>query len=191
MLLTPTQISAYTSISGAVTQLHIDTVVRNINLITNNFFVSDMCFESFATFAGGSGGTITIVSNSWTDWGFANGDVIYVYASHRNDGYKDVSTVSTSVMTLMTTSTAIAELSGRNIYFSVVQFPEELKGIAANMIAYDVDDRDAVAANVTSHSLGPFSESFGGANQSGDANPFGYPAKLTAPLNAFRIASIR
>ena len=190
MLLTPTQISAYCSISGTVTQVYIDAVVRNINLITNNFFVSDLCISTDATFAGTSGGTITIGSN-WVDFGFADGDEIFISNSYRNDGYKTVSTVSGSVMTLSTTSSVIAELSGRSIYFSVIQWPEGLKSIAANMVAYDVDDRDKVAANVTGHSLGPFSEQFGGGNQSGDSNPFGYPAKLTAPLNAFRLASLR
>jgi hypothetical protein len=190
VLLTPTEISAYCSISGTITQTQIDAVVRDINLICNNFFVSDLCISTNATFAGGSGGTITIGS-SWLDFGFENSDEIYISNSFRNDGYKVVGTISTSVMTLSTSSTAIAELSGRSIYFSVVQWPEGLKSIAAQMVAYVVDDRDAVAANVISHSLGPFSESFGGNNSTGDANPYGYPAKLTNLLNEYRIAGIR
>lgn len=186
MLFTPTQVSAYATINGTPTQTQIDSVVHNINLITNNFFVSDLCISTDADFAGGSGGTITIGSD-WEDFGFSAGDVVYVSNSYRNDGYKDVASVTTSVMTLVTTSSAIAELSGRTIYFSVVQFPESLKKAAAEMIAYDVDQRDAVGADIRSHHLGPFGETFGGDGE----NTYGYPSKITNLLIPFMTVSLR
>lgn len=186
MLLVPGDISTYTSITGTATQLQIDSVVRAINLITNNYFVSDLCISTDADFAGGSGGTITIGSN-WVDFGFANSDEIFVSGSYRNDGYKTVSTVTTSVMTLVTTSTVIAELSGRTIYFSVVQWPEALKPIAAQMIAFDVDIRPNQDANVKSKTLGPWSETY----ETGMDQANNYPQSMVNALYAFRIASIR
>lgn len=186
MLLTPSEISAYCVINGTPTQLQIDSVVRNINAITNNFFVSDLCISTDADFAGGSGGTITIGSN-WEDFGFANSDEIFVSGSYRNDGYKTVSTVTTSVMTLVTTSTAIAELSGRTIYFSVVQWPEGLKQIAAQMVAFDVDIRPNQDANVKSITLGPWSET----RETGGEQSHNYPQSMVNALSVFRLASIR
>ena len=186
MLLTPAEISTFTSITGTPTQLQIDSVVRNINLITNNYFVSDLCIASLADFSGGSGGTITIGSH-WEDFGFMNGDEVYISNSHRNDGYKTVSTVTTSVMTLVTTSTAIAELSGRTIYFSVVQWPEGLKQIAAQMVAFDVDIRPNQDANVKSITLGPWSET----RETGSDQTSNYPQSMVNALSVFKLASIR
>ncbi len=190
--ITPTEVTQYASISltaGSITQGMIQAVQDNINLITGNYFISDISVQTFMSFDA-SAGTITC-GTDWGLFGFAAGDEVYIYGSYRNDGYKLVSSISTTIMTVSTTTNVVAELSGANIIMSLVQWPTGLKQVAAQMIAFDVDARDKVAANVTSHSLGPFSESFGGSSQSRDTDEYGYPNKITNKLNPWRMARLR
>jgi len=161
-------------------------VQSRVNLITNNYFVTDMFIEGNMNFDA-TAGTISAGSD-WASYGFVANDEVMIWNSFRNDGYKSISTVSGPVLTMATGSTVVAELSGRTILVSVVQWPNELKQVAAQMVAFDYDERNAVGQSVVSHSLGPFSESFGDGSNN---QTFGYPDKLINLLTPFRIVSLR
>lgn len=190
--ITPTEVTQYATISltaGSITDTMIKAVQNNINLITGNYFLSDISVQTSVTFDG-SAGTITC-GTDWGTFGFAAGDEIYIYNSYRNDGYKTVASITTSIMTLASGSTVVAELSGANVIISLVQWPEGLKQVAAQMIAYDVDVRPSQTPGVTSRSLGPYSESFGGSNSRADESQYGYPNSITNALNPWRMARLR
>jgi len=187
-IVTATQVAAFTDISTGATAIAatglIPIVQERINLITNNYFTSDMALQGPFTFASAST-SITSGSN-FEDKGFLADDEVYIYNSYRNDGYKTISSVSDESIILSSADTVIAEPSGRSILISVVQWPASLAYIAAQMVKYDYDDRPAQEANVKAKSLGPYSVTYGQAGSS----PFGYPEELVAGLAPFTIARL-
>ncbi|MEN6623930.1 MAG: hypothetical protein ABFD50_20590 [Smithella sp.] len=162
----------------------IKEVTNNINLATNNYFVSDIYIQSGLTF---NPDDLTITSDiDFEEYGFVSGDEIYIAGSYRNDGYKMVSTVSGKVLTLATGETIVRELSGRSIMISLVQFPASLKRVASQMIAYDYDKRNKQSSGLKSQSLGPWSESYANVDSKGDGN--GYPSSIMDLLIPYRIS---
>jgi hypothetical protein len=191
-IVTATEVCAYTDISasaGTIVSLGlVDIVQERINYITNNFFLADMYMGGTVTFSA-TAGTITAGSD-WDVEGFVAGDEIYIYNSFRNDGYKIVGSVTTTVLTLASGSSVVNEPSGRSIMVNVVKFPNALKYIAAQMVKYDYDDRPKKAFGVTSRSLGPYSESFGGQSGTAAPSPYGYPQELVDALSSWTIARL-
>lgn len=190
-IVTATQVAAFTNISASagtiISSGLIPIVQERINLITNNYFTTDMFFQSSFTI-GATDGTIT-GQNSFSDEGFAVADEVYIYNSYRNDGYKTVSAVSG--VTLAMTSSLLAEPSARSILISVVQWPAAIAYTAAQMVKYDYDDRSKQTSGVKSHTLGPFSETFGGASVNGrTSTPFGYPQDLIDGLSPYTIVRL-
>lgn len=187
-LLTATEVTVLSNISASAATVAssnlIQDVTANINLITNNYFVSDLYYQGNILFDGSA--RTLLADSSFDDVNFLAGDDIYIYNSYRNDGYFTIDSVSGSTITLISGSTIVNELSGRSIMVSVVRWPSELKRIAAQMIAYDYDYRGKKAANVKSFSLGPFSESYTVGNE----DEFGYPSKLTNSLSKYSIARL-
>lgn len=190
-IVTATEVTIYTDIScsaGSTTlSLLIPIVQQRINDITNNFFVTDQYINSTFTFAS-AGGTITATVN-WDEYGFVAGDEIYIYNSYRNDGYKTIGSVSSTVLTVASADTVTAELSGRSILISVVSWPNALKYIAAQMVKYDYDDRKNAVPGVASETLGPYSVSYSG-RASGQLSSYGYPADLISSLASYTIARL-
>ncbi len=176
-----------TATAGTITSSGLIPIVQDkINYITNNYFLKPIEIQGSLTFDATAN---TIVSGaSFTDYGFANSDEIYIYGSYRNDGYKTISTVSTTTITLVTTSTVVAELSGANIMISLVHWPDQLKHIAAQMVAYDYDVRRTREQGITSRTLGPFSESY----ESGNSNKstYGYPLSIISQLEPWCIVHV-
>lgn len=164
----------------------IPLVQERINNITNNYFQTELYLQDDMEFDA-SARTIT-ADTSFASEGFAAGDEIYVYHSYRNDGYYEVLSVAAETLTLVTGSSVVAELSGRSILVSVVQWPQALKLVAAQMVKYELDDRPARSADVTSRSLGPWSESY--ASQGNVENPFGYPSAIINQLSDYRMARL-
>lgn len=187
-VVTAAEVVQYSNISTGATAITasglIPMVQDRINLITNNFFVTDLFIEGNMIFDA-TARTI-VAGSSWESYGFLANDECFIYNSFRNDGYKTIESVSTTTLTLATTSSVVAELSGRTILVSVVQWPALLKQAASLMVAYDYDQREAVSANVKSHSLGPFAESF----ETGSEQTFGYPSTLIEMLRPFKIVSL-
>lgn len=187
-ILTATQVTIYTDLGVAASVIEasglIATVQERINYITNNYFTTELALQGTVTFNATSR---TVVSdNHWLDFGFAAGDEIYIYHSHRNDGYYTVTTVSDGTLTLATGSTVVDELSGRSVLVSVVKWPRDLIYAAAQMVAYDYSGRKERTPGVTSRSLGPWSESYG----QGGSGEFGYPLDLLAPLYDHKIVRL-
>jgi len=164
----------------------IPLVQERINAITNNYFQTDLYLQDDMEFDG-SARTIT-ADTAWASEGFADGDEVYVYHSYRNDGYYEVLSIADTVMTLVTGSTVVQEYSGRSILVSVVQWPAALKLVAAQMVKYELDDRPARSADVTSRSLGPWSESY--ASQGRTDTPFGYPSAIIDQLSDYRMVRL-
>lgn len=191
-IVTATEVTLYTDISasaGTITSSGLIPIVQaRINAITNNFFLSEM-YQCGTFVFNATAGTI-VGQNSFEDDGFIAGDEIYIAHSYRNDGYKTIGSVSTTTIMLASGSSVVAELSGKSIIITVVDWPDEIKYIAAQMVKYDYDDRPVKSIGVNSESLGPYSVSYGSVN--GGANtPFGYPAELIESLAPYTIARLR
>ena len=151
--------------------------------------VAEICFDNFTSGDIYRQGSVTFNaaartiesstgSTAWLSLGFAADDEVYVYNSHRNDGYYNVQSISSTTMTLAAGETVVAELSGASVLVSLVVWPKTLKYTAAQMVKYDYDDRPARQAGLASQSLGPRSESYTAAV----GNTYGYPAELIDAL---------
>lgn len=192
MICTATDITIYTDISasaGTITASGMIPIVQDrINTICNNYFLNDLYVQGSVVF---NATASTIVSTGdFLQAGFADGDEVYVYNSYRNDGYKVVSTVTATTLTLASGSSVVSELSGRSILISVTKWPTALKYIAAQMVKYDYDDRPSKSIGVTSRTLGPYSESFGSGSNFGAPTPFGYPQELIDALSQYTYARV-
>jgi hypothetical protein len=194
-IVTATEVTLYTDISasaGTITSSGLIPIVQaRINQITNNYFVSDMYLQGTLVFTSAAG---TIVStNRFDDEGFIAGDEIYIYHSYRNDGYKTVGSVTTVTITVSSTDSVISEPSGRSILVSVVDWPDEIKYIAAQMVKYDYDDRASKSLGVNSETLGPYSVSYANStNSSGGSNtPYGYPQEIIDSLTPYILARFK
>ena len=188
-VITATAVTLYAPISATVELINssglIQVVQDRINVITNNYFLTDIDLQSTMTF-NATAGTI-VAGASFEDNGFVADDEVYIYNSYRNDGYYTVTSVDEETLTIATTQSVVAELSGRSILASVVRWPSDLKYVAAQMVYFDYDLRADRSPGTTSVRLGPWSESYAepGAGQ------FGYPSDVIAPLFDYKIARIR
>jgi hypothetical protein len=156
----------------------------------NNYFVQDdVALQTTATFTA-STGSILLSAEKWEDYGFQAGDDILIYGSVRNNGVQTIASISNTELFITSSGSVINETftnsSGKFITFALVQWPLPVQIVAAKMVAYDYDVRDSISANVKSHSLGPFSETF----TDGKEDEFGYPKKLTEELTDYRIARL-
>lgn len=180
-VVTATEVTVYSNISASAATVAasglIPVVQERIVQICNNAFATDLMVIATADFDA-SAGTITLAANDWETFGFADGDEIVIKNSYRNDGYKTVATVSSTIATLASTSTVVAELSARTILFAVVNWPVQVRRAAALMVAYDYDTRPHQTPGVKSYSLGPLSETFGEAG----TGAFGYPEDILGSL---------
>lgn len=186
-VLTTAELVAYSNLTAteAVAAATLIPVVQDrICMMTNNYFLTDLCLQGTVTF-NATARTI-IGSASYGSENFLAGDDIFIYNSYRNDGSFTLDSVSASTLTVISGQSVIDELSGASVLVSVVKWPRPVKQTAALMVAYDYSVRGSQAANVKSHSLGPFSETF----SSGDEDQFGYPRKITDALIPYRVARI-
>ena len=184
-ILTGTEVTTFSNISASAATITnsglIEIVQDKICMMTNNYFVTDLSVQGTVTFDATA--RTAVGDNSFESENFLAADDVFIYNSYRNDGVKTVSFVSEKTLTFVSGTTVVNELSGRSIMISVIKWPGPVKYIAAQMIAFDYDERPKQAGNVTSHSLGPFSESFSSADQ----DSFGYPRKITDGLVPYRI----
>lgn len=188
-IITASEVTVYSSITASAATITtkglIPLVQERIVWICNNSFTTDLDLQTTMTFNATARTVTTVGGDEWASFGFAAGDEVSVYHSYRNDGIYTVQSVSTSVMTLVSGSTVVDELSGRSILFSVVKWPVDLKQTAALMVEYDYDKRKTRTAGLRSRSLGPLSESF-----SDSVGAFGYPEDLLEPLYDHRVVRI-
>jgi hypothetical protein len=189
MIISGSECTAYSSISasaGTITASGLIPIVQErITMMTNNFFLTDLCLQDQVTF-NGTARTIIAASGDYDSVNFLAGDDIMVYNSYRNDGYFTLDSVSGSTLTVISGQTVVGELSCRSVLISIVKWPVAVKQTAALMIQYDYDVRPKASANLKSHTLGPFSETF----SSGEEDQMGYPRKITDALIPFRMARL-
>ena len=188
-VISATECTIYSSISASAATVAssglIPVVQERVNWICNNWFGTELSLQGTLTFNATARTITTTGGDAWASWGFAADDEIYVYRSHRNDGYYTISTIAGSALTLVSGSNVVDELSGRSILVSVVKWPADVKATAARMVAYDYDSRKARTPGLASKSLGPWSESYTDA-----VGIDGYPEDLIEPLYSHRIARL-
>ena len=192
MIVTATEVTVYTDISasaGTITTSGLIPIVQErINWITNNFFTSYKVYYQGQIDFTASADTLS-ASTNLEELGFLTGDEFYLYNSYRNDGYYTAETVSEYTITIASSESVIAEQpSGASIMISLVDWPEAIKYIAAQMVKYDYDDRPERTLGVVSETLGPHSIGYGtsGFNK----QPFGYPQELIDGLAAYKIVRL-
>lgn len=183
-ILTATEVTVLTDISitagTIIARGLIPTIQEEINVLTNNFFVTDIYVQNTMTFIPSS---LTIIGgSSFEDRNFVSGDEIYISNSYRNDGYYIIDEVTDNAITLATGSTIYSELAGKSIIVSLVSWPRALKEIAALMIAYNVDTRGKRSKGLSSRSLGPLSESYK------DGTGSKYPDAIMGRLESYTLA---
>jgi len=186
MITTPTAVTIYSDITLSVGTIiarnYIPEVQEKITIMTNNYFVTDLFLQDCVTF---NGTALTVVANnSFAEYNFLAGDDIFIYHSYRNDGYFTIASVAGNILTLASGSTIVEELSGRSVLISVVKWPIAIQKAACQMIAYDADVRPK-RKGITSRSLGPLSESFGG-----ELDSDGYPVAITGVLEKYKMARL-
>jgi hypothetical protein len=188
-LITATAVTQYSNITLSVQSIldgkYIQAVQNKIMMITNNTFTLDLYVQGSMTFSA-TNRTVIASGTKFSDNNFLAGDMIYIYNSYRNDSYYEVASVSDYTLTLASGESVVDELSGQSILISVARWPLDVQRVAAQMIQYDADVRPTQTANVRSHSLGPFSETF----TAGDEDQFGYPRRITDQLIPYRMARV-
>jgi len=190
-VVTATQVTNYTSISASAATIAssglIPIIQDRIAIITNNYFTTGIYIVGSCTFSA-TDGTVIVAGSELEDTGFIAGDDIYIYYSHRNDGYFTLDSVSGSTLTIVSSGSAfVAEPtdSTRSIQISVVRWPRDVTYAAAQMVKYDYDDRSKQSPGVRSRSLGPFSESYSDGGQS-----FGYPDDILSIFDVHKVARL-
>ena len=188
-ILSATECTVYSNISASAATITasglIPVVQERIVLMTNNYFLTDLYVQDAVTF-NATARTVVADSADYAAQNFLAGDDVMVYNSYRNDGYFTLDSVSTSTLTVISGQSVIDELSGASILITVARWPVAVKHAAAQMVAYDYDTRPKKSANIKSHSLGPFSETF----TSGEEDQYGYPRAITDALIPYRVARV-
>ncbi len=184
-IVTAAQVVLYTDISATAgtitTSLLIPMVQDRIRRYCFNAFVSEDIFLQDGMDFTAAAHTI-VATADFAAAGLADDDEIYLYGSYRNDGYYNILSVSTTTVTIDSTESVIAELSGASVLMSLVSWPVSIPYVAAQMVKYDYDDRPKRVSGLASQSLGPRSESYT------DVGGMTYPEDLAAMLDQYRVA---
>jgi len=196
-IVTATQITSYTDISASAGTIIasglIPIVQERINWITNNFFTSNKVYYQGNIDFTAAADTLSAGSNL-EELGFLSGDEFYLYNSYRNDGYYTAESVSEYTITIASSESVIAEQpSGANIMISLVDWPDAIKYVAAQMVKYDYDDRSSVNPDASAETLGPHSITYNTGNRTSknsSGSAWGYPQKLIDSLAPYKIVRL-
>ena len=158
----------------------------DIKTITGSFYndpyrwvaQNDLTFSS-------TGKTVIVATDSTIDWTqkVQPGDTIYIQGAWwtLNNGFKTVSTRTTSILTL---DENLVDENSTNFavttYIYRCDFPESVKRIAAKMVWYNVENANAVNGDLNSESYGGYSVSY--KDGSGGYSYGIYPGNLIAGL---------
>lgn len=195
-ILSIAELQAWTDITASVQTIESKRLIENVEtripLILNNYFISeDIQLQSTVRF-NATGRTITLSTSTekWEDYGFLAGDYIYIYGSYRNDKYVEIASITNNIITLTSAYSVVDEYhnnsEGKCILFARVDWPIDVKQVAAEMCYYDSDVRSKRTLGIKSRSLGPLSESFSGI----DENPFGYPSEILNKIEHYKICRL-
>ena len=188
-MVTASEVVNYTDINASASTIVasglIPIVQDRINDYCYNWFLSqDINLQCAMTFTAATGDIVASGGNSFVTAGFADDDEFYVYGSYRNDGYYTISSVQPATISIVSSESVVAELSGASILVSMVVWPDALKFAAAQMVKFDYADRPTRVAGLVSQSLGPRSESYAATGM------YGYPQDLLGMLDQYRIARL-
>lgn len=191
-IVTATEVTVYTDISasaGTITSSGLIPIVQErINWITNNFFTSYKVYYQGNIDFTAAAYTMTAGTNL-EELGFLSGDEFYLYGSYRNDGYYTAESVSEYTITIASTESVIAEQpSGASIMISLVDWPQAIKYVAAQLIKYDYDDRANAGVGVSAETLGPHSITYNKGETVTGA--YGYPKELINLLEPYTIVRL-
>lgn len=193
MICSATQVTLFTSITASVATIlskeMIDIVQERIQLITNNYFTSEVVAVCDTADFNATNRTIILDGNKWEEFGFKANDDMLIYQSLRNDKVVTISSISDYTVTLTSACSVVDESYSSNdgplIYFFLVNWPMDIQHIACDMIYFDNDIRGKVAPNIRSRSLGPLSESY-----TVDDDRFGYPTSILRKLEKYTRARL-
>lgn len=184
MLITATEITSLATITASAATIAAGTWIQDVqervSILTNNYFPTGLRLYSTMTF--NATANTVVADSSFADENILAGDTVHIDGSYRNDGFHDVSSVTTVTMTLTSATSVVDELSGASIIVSVVKWPRDVKKVAAQMIAYDYDVRPSRVSGVKSFSIGPYSETAEDSE--------GYPTYITEHLNKYRVVNL-
>ena len=192
-IVTATEVTVFTDISasaGTITDSGLIPIVQDrINWICNNYFTSEKVYYQGSIDFNATADTLT-ASTNLEELGFLSGDEFYLYGSYRNDGYYTAEAVSEYTITIASTESVIEEQpSGASILIGLVDWPEAVKYVAAQMVKYDYDDRAAAAVDVKSETLGPHSITYN-RGETSNSGAWGYPQTLINSLAPYKIVRL-
>lgn len=127
--------------------------------------------------------TVTARASNFASAAFAGGQDFLIEGSYLNDGYYEISSVSTSTLTILSGYSFVGaaagthdfktEATGASIYFAVATWPGDIKPIVASMIQYDYQER------------GQYKDTEGGEA----LGEYGYPRSILRALSSYTIPS--
>ena len=186
-IVTAQQVVDWTSISITEAEITakglIPVVQERATDYCNNWFKSEKIAVDGALTFNATAGTMVSGTNFATE-GFVANDEIILYGSYRNDSWFSISGTPTTTLTIASSATVVAEVSGASVLVSLVQWPTALAFTAAQMVKYDYDDRKSRPSGLASQSLGPRSESYT------NLGAYGYPTDILEGLDEFRMARL-
>ena len=164
-----------------------------VSAICNNKFTTKQAYVSGSDFTFSASTSIRTAEDSFVgDGNFAAGDDIMVKGTLRNDGYYVLSAVTTVLLTIDENTTyaetaVVAENIEtedlRDAYIYLVMWPRELKPVVANMLRYDIFERDG-KKGITSEKVGNYSVSY--KTTAG----YDYPEDIIGGLDQFTVPAV-
>jgi len=170
MILSTTEVKSFLGITSTTYDNQISALlpicVDEFFNFTNNWFHNNRVkINSWNISATSSNQVIGISGTNFSTYHFASGDVIHIEESARNDGFYNVQTVASTIMTLLQSSdgaatyTLAGELEGESQWIvTKIDIPVGVKFIISQMIKYKIDYPTGVPL---SESLGDYSVSYG------------------------------
>jgi hypothetical protein len=190
MILASSEVKAFMNVSTSSTSyddlisLYIPVVANQIAEISNHWYHDQKRRVSQYNLLFSSNKTITIGSGSTVDWTikFQPGDTIHIVNAYwnQNNGFKTVSTRTTSILTLEE-SISTENSTDFNLTTEIhgCYFPDSIKKIAAGMIWFNVNNPDTLEGDKGSEGYGGYSVSWKDTGKEGYGT---YPRSLISGL---------
>ncbi len=143
-------------------------------------------------FASATNPTITTSDEGFTEEDFVAGLDVYVSGTYLNNGIYEISAVSSTVMTMTIADHPMKKIENENIdnedltdcQIQGIRFPPAIKPIVANMIRWNILDRDK-RSGVQTERVGNYSVTYFKASAMQN-----YPDDVVGGLNMYMITAI-
>jgi hypothetical protein len=192
MIITTTEVFSFCGLSTANNSSYIIDIEYYIPIITEE--ISDIANHRFrdsyhwlydcGLIFASSNKTITLSSNSTESFlmEYASGDTIDIFDSYLNNGYKTVSSITSSHILIVNETLEnekSTEYNNLKTYIYKCFFPNYLKKIASKMVLYSIQNMNIFNGDIASESLGGYSRSY----RVNDARSYGlYPINLISGI---------